>query len=92
MIRSFADGETERLFLDGQSRRWNAIAKVAQRKLQVLDNARQLHDLQQPPGNHLEALRGDRDGQHSIRVNHQYRICFEWKEGEPHAVEIVDYH
>jgi proteic killer suppression protein len=62
------------------------------RKLQVLDNASRLDDLRQPFGNRLEALKGDRSGQYSIRINDQYRICFRWKNDQPHSVEIVDYH
>jgi proteic killer suppression protein len=91
MIRSFADAETERLFLTGRTRRFNAIAIVARRKLQVLDNTKRVADLNVPPGNRLEALKGDRVGQHSIRINDQYRICFRW-DGEPEDVEITDYH
>jgi proteic killer suppression protein len=92
VIRSFEDKETERLFLDGKSRRYGSILLVARRKLQVLDNTRELEDLRQPAGNHLEALKGSRKGQHSIRINDQYRICFVWLNAEPHNVEIVDYH
>jgi proteic killer suppression protein len=92
MIRSFADRETEYLFFTGKSRRFSGILPVARRKLQVLDNTPHLDDLRQPHGNRLEALRGDRKGQHSIRINDQYRICFRWQDGEAHEVEIVDYH
>jgi proteic killer suppression protein len=92
MIRSLADEETAQLFFTGRSRRYSAILKVARRKLQVLDNTNRLEDLREPAGNRLEALKGDRKGQHSIRVNEQYRICFIWRESEPHEVEIVDYH
>jgi proteic killer suppression protein len=92
VIRSFADEETERLFFNGRSRRYSGIVKVARRKLQVLDNTNRLEDLREPSGNRLEALKGDRKGQHSIRINDQYRICFIWRESEPHEVEIVDYH
>jgi proteic killer suppression protein len=92
MIRSFEVKETERLFFDGKSRRYRSIATVARRKLQVLDNTRKLDDLREPAGNRLEALKGDRKGQYSIRINDQYRICFAWRESEPHEVEIVDYH
>ena len=91
MIRSFADSETERLFFTGRTRRFNAIAMVAQRKLRVLDGTKRLADLNVPPGNRLEPLKGDRAGQHSIRINDQYRICFRW-DGEPEDVEIADYH
>jgi proteic killer suppression protein len=92
MIRSFADRETEHLFFTGKSRRFSGILAVARRKLQVLDNTPHLDDLRQPHGNRLEALRGDRKGQHSIRINDQFRICFRWQEGDAHEVEIVDYH
>jgi proteic killer suppression protein len=92
MIRSFADKETETLFFMGKSRRYAAIVAVARRKLQVLDNTSHLDDLRQPAGNRLEALKGNRKGQYSIRINDQYRICFVWRDTEPHEVEIVDYH
>ena len=92
MIRSFADRETEHLFFTGKSRRFSGILTVARRKLQVLDNTPRLDDLRQPHGNRLEALRGDRVGRHSIRINGQYRICFRWQEGEAHEVGIADYH
>ena len=93
MIRSFACRETERLFNDETSRRLPAgIQRVARRKLLVLNQARRLNDLRSPPGNHLEALRGNRAGQYSIRINDQYRICFRWQGEDAFAVEIVDYH
>lgn len=92
MIRSFEDEDTERLFFTGKSRRYSSILAVARRKLQVLDNTRRLEDLRTPAGNRLEALKGDRQGQFSIRINDQYRICFAWRDTEPHEVEIVDYH
>ncbi|WP_342360976.1 type II toxin-antitoxin system RelE/ParE family toxin [Terrarubrum flagellatum] len=92
MIRSFADKDTESLFHDRLVRKWSAIERGARRKLQLLNSARRLDDLRVPPGNRLEALRGDRVGQHSIRINDQWRICFRWIEGEAHDVEIVDYH
>ena len=92
MIRSFENKETEALFFTGKSRRYAGIVLVARRKLQVLDNTRLLEDLRQPAGNRLEALKGDRRGHYSIRINDQYRICFTWRDNEPHAVEIVDYH
>ncbi len=92
MIRSFADKDTELLFFTGKSRRFSSIVTVARRKLQVLDNTRRLDDLSVPAGNCLEKLQGDRNGQYSIRLNRQYRICFAWLETEPHDVEIVDYH
>lgn len=92
MVRSFADAETERLFHRIHSRRFAAVERVAFRKLRMLHYASSLQDLMSPPGNRLEALKGDRRGQHSIRVNDQFRICFEWRDGHAHEVEIVDYH
>jgi proteic killer suppression protein len=92
VIKSFHDAETERLFYTGKSRRFSSISIVARRKLQVLDNTNRLDDLREPAGNRLEALKGDRQGQFSIRVNDRYRICFLWQDNEPHDVEIVDYH
>ena len=92
MIRSFEDKETEKLFFTGKSRRFASVAVVARRKLQILDNTRRLDDLKEPAGNRLETLKGNRKGRYSIRINDQYRICFLWKEAEPHLVEIVDYH
>lgn len=91
MIRSFRDRDTERLFNDVSVRRFGAIERVARRKLHLLDAALRLEDLRVPPGNHLEALRSDRAGQHSIRINDQWRICFRW-DGDASDVEIVDYH
>jgi len=92
MIRSFAERETEHLFFTGKSRKFSAILAVARRKLQVLDNTPHLDDLRVPAGNQLEALKRDRKGQHSIRINDQFRICFRWHQGDAHDVEIVDYH
>lgn len=92
MIRSFAQAEAELLFKDKPVRRFAALQRVIRRKLLMLNAAHRLDDLRTPPGNRLEALRGDRAGQHSIRVNDQWRICFVWQEGEVHDVEIVDYH
>jgi proteic killer suppression protein len=93
MIRSFACAETERLFHDETSRRLPAtIQRVARRKLLVLNQARRLSDLRSPPGNRLEALQRERAGQHSIRINDQYRICFRWQGEDAVNVEIVDYH
>jgi proteic killer suppression protein len=92
VIQSFANRETQQLFETGRSRKFGSIAAVAMRKLQVLDNTSRLDDLRQPFGNRLEALKGDRSGQYSIRINDQYRICFRWKNDQPHSVEIVDYH
>ena len=72
--------------------RYRAIERVARRKLLILHRARMLRDLMAPPGNRLEALKGDRRGQHSIRINERWRICFEWRDGDAYGVEIVDYH
>ncbi len=91
MIKSFRDANTASLFETGKNKRWSNIARVAYRKLDQIDNAQQLSDLKVPPGNHLEALVGDREGQHCIRINDQYRICFVWNDGA-HDVELVDYH
>ncbi|PPD06061.1 MAG: plasmid maintenance system killer protein [Methylocystis sp.] len=93
MIRSFADSETESIWSGRRSRRLPPdIQSVALRKLRLLNQARILNDLRVPPGNRLEALKGDRFGQHSIRINDQWRICFIWSEGGPSDVTIVDYH
>jgi toxin HigB-1 len=92
MIQSFRDGDTRELFESGSSRRWIKVQEVAKRKLDQLETAIHLRDLRVPPGNKLEALKGDRAGQHSIRINDQYRICFVWKPNGPHEVEITDYH
>lgn len=93
MIRSFSDRETEKLFQREFSRRFPPdIQHRARIKLEILDAAESLEDLRQPPSNHLEALSGDREGQYSIRVNRQWRICFLWVEGNSYAVELVDYH
>jgi len=92
VIRSFRSKDTQRLFETGQSRRFSAILAVAERKLAQLDAAETLEFLRSPPGNRLEALKGDREGQHSIRINDQYRICFRWTQQGPEEVEIVDYH
>ena len=93
MIQSFADPETERIWAGRQSRKLPPdIQSVALRKLRLLNQARRLQDLVVPPGNRLEALRGDRRGQYSIRINDQWRICFEWQDGGPTHVGIIDYH
>jgi proteic killer suppression protein len=93
MIRSFADRETERLFARTPGRRFPPeLHRVMLRKLLQLDAADRLDDLRIPPGNRLEALKGDRKGQHSIRVNDQWRVCFRWDDGDAYEVEIVDYH
>ena len=92
MIESFHDQETEKLWTTERSRKFNPIARVALRKLIQLHAAEALEDLQFPPGNRLEALKGNRKGQHSIRINQQYRLCFCWTAAGPEQVEIVDYH
>ncbi|MBU6420893.1 MAG: type II toxin-antitoxin system RelE/ParE family toxin [Gammaproteobacteria bacterium] len=92
MIRSFKDDDTEMLSKGRSAKRFANIAAVARRKLRQLEIAGRLDDLRVPPGNRLEALKGDRDGQHSIRINDQWRICFRWTEAGPANVEIVDYH
>ncbi|WLH47096.1 type II toxin-antitoxin system RelE/ParE family toxin [Pseudomonas beijingensis] len=92
MIRSFRCADTQALFETGKTRRWAAILSVAERKLGMLDAVVDLNDLRSPPGNRLEQLHGDREGQHSIRINGQYRICFVWGANGPENVEIVDYH
>ena len=92
MIRSFKSPEPEALFNGRRVARFTNLEKVATRKLQMLDDAVELSDLMAPPANRLEALRGDRKGQHSIRINRQWRVCFKWHDGNAHDVEIVDYH
>jgi toxin HigB-1 len=93
MILSFSCKKTERLFKDGKAApAWRAIKSVAMRKLDMLDSAVILVDLKSPPGNRLEALEGNRRGQHSIRINDQWRICFVWTKNGPTKVHIVDYH
>lgn len=91
-IRSFRCSDTEAIYEGKSPRRFRNIEVVAQRKLQMLDDAMELRDLKSPPGNRLEALSGDRAGQHSIRVNGQWRVCFRWTAAGPENVEIVDYH
>ena len=92
MIRSFRDAKTEELFHDIDVPRFRAIERAARRKLLYLHQAKRLEDLKVPPGNRLEALKGNRKGQYSIRINDQWRICFIWKGGDVLDVEIVDYH
>jgi proteic killer suppression protein len=93
MIRSFRDKETERIWRGQRSRKFPAdLQERALRKLRQIDASLTLEDLRNPPGNQLEALRGDRAGQWSIRINDQWRVCFRWSDGEAHDVEIVDYH
>ena len=93
MIQSFADRDTERLFARERVRRFPAeLLRAMLKKLVMLDAAEHLEDLRVPPGNRLEKLGRDRTGQHSIRVNDQWRVCFRWKDGHAYDVEIVDYH
>ena len=91
MIKSFRYAETERLFNGERVQRFRNIESVARRKLEMVAAAKKLDDLRSPPGNRLEALKGDRAGQHSIRVNDQFRVCFRWSEGAEN-IEIVDDH
>ena len=92
MILGFACKRTEEFFRTGKTRHFQAIAKVAQRKLDQIHVAGDLADLAVPPGNRLEALMDDREGQHSIRINDQWRVCFAWRDGHATQVAIVDYH
>jgi toxin HigB-1 len=92
MIRSFKDAASKELFTQGKQRNFANIASTALRKLDQIEAAVNLTDLREPPGNRLEALKGDRADQHSIRINDQFRICFVWKPDGAHDVEITDYH
>jgi len=92
LIRSFKYKDTERLFGDYRVRQFQAFALAARRKLKMLDDAVTLADLRSLRGNRLEALKSDRKGQHSIRINDQYRICFTWRDRDAYNVEIVNYH
>lgn len=93
MIKTFADAETEKFYTTGKSRRLPPeIQKRAAMRLNQLDAATTLDDLRMPPSNHLEALKGDRKGRYSIRINDQWRLCFQFENGSSYAVEIVDYH
>lgn len=93
MIRSFANPETERLWRTGRSKRLPGdLLGRAKRKLAILDGATDLRDLASPPGNRLERLHGGREGQHSIRINDQWRICFRWDNADALDVEVTDYH
>ncbi len=93
MIRSFKDKDAEKIFHGTYARRFpNDIQRRARIKLRMIDSARELRDLRSPPGNRLEQLGRDRAGQHGIRINQQWRICFVWHEGDAYDVEIVDYH
>jgi proteic killer suppression protein len=93
VIRSFADKRTAAVWADRMPKDFPSdLARAARRKLRMVAAATQLEDLRRPPGNHLEALAGDRAGQHSIRANDQWRLCFAWRDGDAYDVEIVDYH
>src|ERR1035438_6997403 len=92
VIRSFGDKETKTLFETGRSRKFRSIEAAAKRKLDRIDLVAKLENLRVPPGNRLEVLKGDREGQFSIRINDQFRICFLWEEECAEEVEIVDYH
>jgi len=92
MIKSFRCPDTQALFQTGKSRRFSGIASIATRKLAQLDAAETLEFLRSPPGNRLEALKGNRAGQYSIRINDQFRLCFKWQDNGAAEVEIVDYH
>ncbi len=93
MIRSFKDAEAKKIFNRQRSLKLDqSIQPVAYRKLRMLHNSKTINDLRVPPANRLEKLKGDREDQYSIRINDQYRICFEWKDGDAYQVEIVDYH
>lgn len=92
MIKGFRCPDTRHLFDDLPVRRFRAVERVARRKLLMIQRARELRDLRVPPGNRLEALKGDRAGSYSIRINDQWRVCFRWVNGDAYDVEIVDYH
>jgi proteic killer suppression protein len=93
MIKSFRDNKTKALFQGKKGdRKWQSFERVARRKLLILEAASTLNDLKSPPNNQLEALKSDRLGQHSIRINDQYRICFIWSQGGAESVEITNYH
>lgn len=93
MIKSFQDKETEKIFnRQISSKLPQDIQRIARKKLVIIDAAASLNDLRTPPGNRLEALKKDRKGQHSIRINDQWRICFKWRDGDAYDAEITDYH
>ncbi len=93
MIQSFRAKEAERIWRgEGSKKLPRSVQQIARRKVRMLNNAQTLEDLRVPPGNRLEALKGERRGEHSIRINQQWRVCFRWKEGHVHDVSIVDYH
>jgi toxin HigB-1 len=94
VIKTFADENTKIFWETGKSPGWPpaSIRKAARRKLAMLDAAQQLDDLKSPPGNRLHELKGDREGQHSVSINDQFRLCFRWQDGDAYDVEIADYH
>ena len=92
MIKSFRCRDTQALFEGKRGRKFESCSAQAEKRLQILDNAKTIHDLMALPSNRFEALTGDRGGQYSIRVNHQWRLCFEWQDADACNVEIVDYH
>ena len=92
MIRSFRDRDSKRVWNRESVAKYRSFEKTARRKLIMLHNAQTVRDLRSPPSNHLEALKGERRGQYSIRINGQYRICFVWRRDGAHHVEITDYH
>lgn len=92
MIKSYGDSDVECFHAGGRVLRWIHIERPLFRKLVAIDRAGTLGDLREPPSNHLKPLRGDRSGQHSIRVNDQFRVCFIWRDGHAHDVTVVDYH
>jgi proteic killer suppression protein len=94
VIKTFADQNTKTFWETGKSRKWPPanLRSGTRRKLAMLDAARQLEDLKSPPGNRLHALRNNREGQHSIAINDQFRLCFRWQDGDAYDVEITDYH
>lgn len=92
MIKSFREKEAEKVFKREHSKKWHNIERVAQRKLDMVNDASLLTDLAAFPNSQLEALKEDRRGQHSIRINRQWRVCFVWKDGDAHDVKITDYH
>jgi toxin HigB-1 len=92
VIQSFKTQDTELLFKDERVKQWQSIESVARRKLNMVHAAWKLEDLKMPPGNKLHKLDADREGQHAISINDQYRVCFVWREGHAYDVEITDYH
>jgi len=92
MIKSFADKSTKAIYEGKWVKKFQSFYEQAERRLQILDSATTLIDLKKLPSNHFEALKGDRKGQYSIRINKQWRVCFQWKDNKAHDVEIVDYH